>query len=539
MLRKNSFKCVILIFSFLFHFSICLSSAKEKVPIIWFMQMSSEEQQSNTAFFKYVENYNQSQDSIEVILDITNAGCSFDATDTLLSRIAQGNPPDIATHRYYELWEHFLDLRPYLQNYDLSGWDTTYFYLYDYNNRLIHLPFGLSTDLLFYNKAMFDSAGLEYPPHQYETNYADGEPWNINKLEEIAMQLTLDENGHNAYQAEFDSSKIVQYGFHWAYNNGIGFNQPFGSPDFINPDGSITIPDYMREGYHWAYEGIWDKYFIPSEHVFVDEMKANPLGSGRCAMVLTGTYYADYMDSTISWDIAAIPQYNGTHNVSWGTGGFSILNTCDHPEKAMEVIMTIANTFEYFAGSFQVTSIKSFQSDMEDSWEEKYPEVDSQVFLDGLDYLSPLSDAQAVQYKMEAWRLFNSYRGYIREYQDANVDGALDTWLVPQLEEIFKVTTNINTDNNLLPEQNSLYQNYPNPFNNTTTISYQLSQACKVDLIVFNVLGQKIASIVNNQQAAGKYQVKWDASDQPSGVYYYNMKTDNSYSTTRKLLLLK
>ncbi|MBN1407925.1 MAG: hypothetical protein JW956_09055, partial [Calditrichaceae bacterium] len=59
------------------------AEATDKIPIVWFLQMGSDEQESDSAFFQYVENYNQSQDSIELILDITSAGCSFDAADTL------------------------------------------------------------------------------------------------------------------------------------------------------------------------------------------------------------------------------------------------------------------------------------------------------------------------------------------------------------------------------------------------------------------------------------------------------------------------
>ncbi|HES59954.1 MAG TPA: extracellular solute-binding protein [Caldithrix sp.] len=514
------------------------AEATDKIPIVWFLQMGSDEQESDSAFFQYVENYNQSQDSIELILDITSAGCSFDAADTLLSRIANNNSPDFTSLRYRELWDDFIDLRPYLQTYDLSGWDTTYFYLYNYNDHLIHLPLVLSTNLLFYNKAMFDSAGLDYPPHQYEENYADGDLWDIGKLEEIAILLTVDENGHNAYHEAFDSTKIVQYGFHWAWNNGIGFNQMFGSPDFINPDGTIEIPEYMRQGYHWAHQGIWQKHFIPSEEIFVNKMNANPLGSGQCAMVLTGSYYASYMDSTIEWDIAAVPQYNGIHNLSWGTGGFSILNTCEHPDKAMAVILTIANTFEYYAGSFQMPSKTGFQSQMGNSWESRYPDVDHDVFLAGLDHLSPLSDAQAVQYKMEAWRLFNDYRGYLREYPDADLDGALDSWLIPQLENIFKVTK-VNDSRQIIPEQCILYQNYPNPFNNMTTLSFQIHQACKINLTIYTLLGQEVITLIDDHKTAGQYQIQWDASAQSSGVYFYSLTTDKGYKQTKKLLLIK
>jgi len=84
-----------------------------------------------------------------------------------------------------------------------------------------------------------------------------------------------------------------------------------------------------------------------------------------------------------------------------------------------------------------------------------------------------------------------------------------------------------------------LFQNYPNPFNPTTTIKYALPKASKVKLEVFNVLGQKVAVLVNTHKAAGYHQVTFNGSGLPSGVYYYRMETDKGFVQTRKLVLLK
>ena len=296
--------------SFIIISVLCMTSSslhsEDKVPIRLFIQMSSEEQASNTGLSEYIEAYNQSQDRIELILDITTAGCSFDAADTLLDRIAAGRSPDITLLRYCELWDHYLDLKPYLNNCDLSDVDTTLFSRFRYNGKQIYYPTSYGTDLFFYNKDLFDSAGVAYPPHQYNTPYADGDPWDMQKLEEIAMLLTLDRAGRNANDPEFNATQIEQYGFHWVWNNGIGFIQAFGPPSIVDGEGNVSIPRCMREGYHWSHEGIWEKHFIPSDYVFDYEMDNNPIGSGKCAMVLTGAYYADDLDSTINWDIAAV-----------------------------------------------------------------------------------------------------------------------------------------------------------------------------------------------------------------------------------------
>jgi hypothetical protein len=82
-----------------------------------------------------------------------------------------------------------------------------------------------------------------------------------------------------------------------------------------------------------------------------------------------------------------------------------------------------------------------------------------------------------------------------------------------------------------------LYQNYPNPFNPYTIIRYTLPVACHLDLSIYNLLGQKVTALVSEKQQAGQYQVQWDASGFPSGIYYYILKT-NDFWQARKMILL-
>jgi len=89
-----------------------------------------------------------------------------------------------------------------------------------------------------------------------------------------------------------------------------------------------------------------------------------------------------------------------------------------------------------------------------------------------------------------------------------------------------------------LPVDYVLYQNYPNPFNPTTSIIYQLKDEGFVQLKVFNSLGQEIATLVNEKQNAGKYEIKFDASRLPSGIYFYSIRV-NDFVQTKKMTLLK
>jgi hypothetical protein len=85
----------------------------------------------------------------------------------------------------------------------------------------------------------------------------------------------------------------------------------------------------------------------------------------------------------------------------------------------------------------------------------------------------------------------------------------------------------------------SLAQNYPNPFNPTTTISYELPVAREVELSVYNLHGRKVATLVSEQQPAGRYQVEWDAAAFAGGIYFCSLKSNANFVQTIKLVLLK
>ena len=94
-----------------------------------------------------------------------------------------------------------------------------------------------------------------------------------------------------------------------------------------------------------------------------------------------------------------------------------------------------------------------------------------------------------------------------------------------------------------IAEKFRLQQNYPNPFNPTTEITYDLPATTQVELTIFNLLGQKIRTIVNEIQAAGSYRLSWNARDEngkqvPSGVYIYLLKT-GEFKQSRRMLLLR
>ena len=91
---------------------------------------------------------------------------------------------------------------------------------------------------------------------------------------------------------------------------------------------------------------------------------------------------------------------------------------------------------------------------------------------------------------------------------------------------------------NLLPAEYVLSQNYPNPFNPTTTINFILPERSIVFLSFYNQLGEEVAVSLNSEKEAGSHIIEWNASNLPSGVYFYELKTEK-YRAVKKLLYLK
>lgn len=105
---------------------------------------------------------------------------------------------------------------------------------------------------------------------------------------------------------------------------------------------------------------------------------------------------------------------------------------------------------------------------------------------------------------------------------------------------VLKVGTSIGVnENNNTVNGYSLEQNYPNPFNPVTTINYTIpSNTENIKLIVFNLLGEEVQTLVDQKQSAGSYTVEWDATDFPSGIYFYKLTGEN-FSETKKMTLIK
>lgn len=187
-------------------------------------------------------------------------------------------------------------------------------------------------------------------------------------------------------------------------------------------------------------------------------------------------------------------------------------------------------------------------------WELRQQELDVGRILTYINSTANLLE-EAQQRNFQKWEIFGMYvwpNAYIGVNYEDEMD-YLKSWIQDRIEwlddNIYQIYTGIeHAQPGIIPGKFTLGQNYPNPFNSGTVIQYTIIGAnnyspLQIDLSIYNLLGQKVATLVNKEQAAGSYQVHWDGKDQfnksvPSGVYIYRLQTNN-YSSSKKMLYIQ
>jgi len=136
-----------------------------------------------------------------------------------------------------------------------------------------------------------------------------------------------------------------------------------------------------------------------------------------------------------------------------------------------------------------------------------------------------------------------TYVAYVGEYPSVKIDSShfqfAKTGSIPDGGRDWILTAPFNEGGSwALPNEFALSQNFPNPFNANTTINYRLPLATEVRLEIINLLGQRLAILVDGRREAGNWSVIWETSGVASGVYYCKMTAGDS-SQTRKMILIR
>ncbi|MFA6585811.1 MAG: T9SS type A sorting domain-containing protein [Candidatus Paceibacterota bacterium] len=176
--------------------------------------------------------------------------------------------------------------------------------------------------------------------------------------------------------------------------------------------------------------------------------------------------------------------------------------------------------------SVTLGNIKSIPTDMQLS--------DFYVFIDG-EYVKSDTIAPGCAY----WVHASSEGAIIMALSDGSEPQQKTIHVVPINELPPLPPGDFVDEEKIIPKEFSLSQNHPNPFNPTTMINYELPEARHVTLEVYNMLGQKVTTLVDGMEDAGYKMITFDGSKFPSGIYFYHMSIGEDYLLVRKMILLK
>jgi multiple sugar transport system substrate-binding protein len=406
---------------------------------------------------RVVEEFNASHDDIELVLEVVDYDLAYDA---LAVQIAGGNAPDIlgpvggtGSAAFDGEW---LDLTDLIEStgHDLSQYapGSVEFYQVEGQGQ-VGLPFAIFPSMLFYQRSMFDEAGLEYPPQEYGEPYIlDGEEveWNFDTLREVAKRLTVDINGNDATSPDFDPTQIEQYGYDPIFQDARAIGSYFGAGRLVADDGvTAQVPDPWREAWIWHYENIWDHH-ITMDIALRDAPEfgnGNPFNALRAAMALSHTWYtccANAVDEDNTpidpdWDVAVVPSHNGVTTANFNADTFRIWGETEHPEEAFEVLTyLIGDASQDLLGIYggmpaRTADQDQFFADLEERWTQG---VNWQVARDGVEFAdNPSFEAWMPNYQ-EAFASIVTFGDTMRTDDSLDIEAAIDDF-TEELQAIF------------------------------------------------------------------------------------------------------
>jgi multiple sugar transport system substrate-binding protein len=432
--------------------------ASGKTRVRWFVGLGAGSDEGTFAPQQaVVDEFNASQDRIELVLEIVDNDVAY---DTLATQIAAGNAPDIVgpvgirgRDSFKGAW---LDLQPFIEsyNYDLSDFDPAMVEFYQVQEEgQLGIPFAIFPSFMIYNQDLFDEAGLPYLPSEYGQPYVDENgvehEWNMDTLRELAMKLTVDANGVDATEAGFDNQNIVQFGFMNQWTDPRGIGTFFGSGDLLAEDGvTAQIPANWEEAWRWTYEGWWTDYFIPNgPYGGADFLQGpgGPFSSGNLAMIHMHMWYVAPWalgDVPFGWDLAATPSYNGVVTSKMHADTFGILKGASEPEAAFEVLTYMLSP-EASAKLLNVYGGMPARLSMQDNYFDTYSatnfpgmDINWDIVVDSMAYADNPNHESWMPSFQETTDRYNEYWNYLANTPDLDFD-AETAGLRDALQRIF------------------------------------------------------------------------------------------------------
>lgn len=336
----------------------------------------------------FITNYNNSQKDIYIQYEIVD---NTQAANILKTEIAAGNAPDIIGPVGVEglnlFADQLLDLKSQIQStgYQSTGVDQSlvdFFNSLGQNGATVGLPFAVYPSYIFYNKDLFDEAGLPTPPTKVGDKY-DGKPWDLDALRTLAMKLTVDKNGKDATQAGFDPDNIVQWGFDSQYMDNYNARAEtafFGAGALQDSSGKAVVPDYIAQGEKWYNDGVWKDHFIPTANQVTSDLLSggSEFGSGNLAIDEGHTWFTCCVTPAapkkpFKFGFAVQPTVNGTTTSPLHADTFSILKTTKVPDAAFKALTAMVASADLLTAYGAMPADKTKQQAWFDSIDANFP----------------------------------------------------------------------------------------------------------------------------------------------------------------------
>jgi len=417
------------------------------VQVRWFIGLGTgtDPVQLN-AESQVVNDFNKSQSKVQLIQEVV---AYASAKDVLSTEIAAGNGPDIigpvgwaGSNAFYG---QYLDFAPYIKS---SGFDTSVFNpalvsMYETSQGQVGLPFAVYPSAILYNTALFDAAGLAYPPAKYGDKYTlNGTQvdWSWDTLQKVAQMLTIDANGKNSTEDGFDKTKITQYGYTWNFENQPSYWGSFwASGSYVAADGKTAqAPDAWVAAWKWTFNGIWGAQpWMANAAVegSADFGSGNAFNSGKVAMVDQPIWYTCCMGNVKTWDAGAMPTYNGKVGGRIDADTFRIWKGTKHPDEAFQALAYIVTTgvSKLIIGSKDLPAaygaVPARTADLQtwlDAKKVQFGWVKNwQTLLDGLNYPDVPSAEGYMPNFNEAWARGGTFANLVMSDGTINIDNEI------------------------------------------------------------------------------------------------------------------
>ncbi|MCC6802219.1 MAG: sugar ABC transporter substrate-binding protein [Anaerolineae bacterium] len=353
-----------------------VSQAQEQPAEITYMMWGSPEELA--VWQTIVDEFQAAHPDIHVTVDVSDWTSYWDKLQTLF---AGGAPPDVFAMDapLYLDWQSrgvLLNLQPYIDATPgfLDGFYPVTLEVYKQDDGYYGLPRDFQTIVLYYNKDMFDTAGIDYPT----------DDWTLDDLRTAAKALTVDSNGDGITDQ-------------WGFGTDLWDMELFWSEAIWGFGGSIISDDHMQtlinegsahDAWNFISSMMLEDKSIPDPNQAA-QFGGDPFAAGVAAMTTIGHWVVpQYAGLGFSWDVAAFPAGPAGRATSVNSAGFVIANGSQHPDQAWELVKYALSS----AGQSRLTelgfAIPVLQSLAESPvfLEQNTAPIRQQVFLDALEY---------------------------------------------------------------------------------------------------------------------------------------------------------